>query len=690
MKDLFSFINLSGVFLFARSNLFSASKAMAINITKNKESITMKYVFAPTSLIIIILFSITSLFAADEYKGASAKQYNITRYDDALTKELMELYDNNPISVDWNQETIDKIQTLIHAGADPKSYLLLHFACQNNNIPLLETCLTHGADANTINPETGKTPLFSTRSSHAVQLLLKAGADISAKKIAGTADTTFTGTSAVHDITLPLEVIKTLCNNTPANPIPLDDKGRVPLHYLCTSTVPPNPIRFCQVAATLLWWSLEQKNIRDTIFNELPLNYLVRKNPHLVNYFDAIYADVQQAQATLSPLSPMSFTPPMSLEEFDQHREWIEKESLRKLLTKKLSLASENVPTNHIHYISDTIIDYAGRNTPYPIYPALSFREEEYIKPNTTYNDPLTRELNVLCHSNWNHWTQETTDKLQELIDTGANPNSFPLLYFGCLKNNIPFIKTCLTHGAEVNYVVSQEGATALFGARSCDVIQLLLDAKADVNFKKIFSRLGNIDNDHVGGKALHFTVLDNDKPLDSIELLCNHTPAEPMPVTDNGHTPLHLLCLKKNITEENKETEEEEENNKKNIQNFLQRAATLAWWRLGQVEVRNKEKKATPRDILEQTTPGLLDRFDAMIHDTQLAYTQLSSISPMLFTPPMPLKKFEQDQEQIEQQQLYELMPERLLIRGIPKMITNYTGRDTPQPLYPALAFRD
>ncbi len=37
-----------------------------------------------------------------------------------------------------------------------------------------------------------------------------------------------------------------------------------------------------------------------------------------------------------------------------------------------------------------------------------------------------------------------------------------------------------------------------------------------------------------------------------------------------------------------------------------------------------------------------------------------------------------------------YEGMPEQLCIRGIPEIIGDFAGRDTPEPKYPALAFRN
>ncbi len=102
-----------------------------------------------------------------------------------------------------------------------------------------------------------------------------------------------------------------------------------------------------------------------------------------------------------------------------------------------------------------------------------------------------------------------------------------------------------------------------------------------------------------------------------------------------------------------------------------------------------DQKKKLTPRDVLEQTAPHLINNFDVIVSDTQQAQAQLSPIPPMLFTPPMSLVEFNQHRKLIENQSLNQLIAKTVPIRGISQIIRDYADKDTPGPTYSSLTFR-
>ncbi len=377
---------------------------LPLNNTKRIFSLALKYTLFVSKLTILILLSIAHLFAAEEERKGPDAKYSVRKYDDALTKELSELHEHAPHP--RNQETINKMIELIRAGADPNTHPspLLLFAVMDNEIPFIEACLNHGAEVNAVMPYDGMSALFCAESRKAAELLLHARADINFKKILGTNEEfntpLFAGTTALHSTSLfnaaSYEVIETLCKYTPAEPIPLTDNGNTPLHILCSKKNQEEQTIFFLKAAILLWWSLNQSNVKNNENNATPLDCLNTAYPYLVDGFNEIVYDVQRAHAQLSPIPPMSFTPPMSLKEFDQHRECIEKEQLKKLIAKQLLIPiTENISVNQINidqinHIANLIMHYAGRNTPYPTYPALAFRKEKKnpIQQNMIPNQP--------------------------------------------------------------------------------------------------------------------------------------------------------------------------------------------------------------------------------------------------------------------------------------------------------------
>ncbi len=60
----------------------------------------------------------------------------------------------------------------------------------------------------------------------------------------------------------PLEVMEIIGENTHADPLPLDNNNRTPLHYLFSNQNPEKINNFLLKTATLTWWSLEQLNIQ--------------------------------------------------------------------------------------------------------------------------------------------------------------------------------------------------------------------------------------------------------------------------------------------------------------------------------------------------------------------------------------------------------------------------------------------
>src|SRR5436190_10703702 len=107
------------------------------------------------SLTIIVLFSITSLFAAEEGEKSNIakeerKEAGATRYDDALTKKLTEFC--NTVLMPWNQEETAQVQALICNKANPNPsatfFPVLYIACLYNNTPLMQTCINHGSKIN--------------------------------------------------------------------------------------------------------------------------------------------------------------------------------------------------------------------------------------------------------------------------------------------------------------------------------------------------------------------------------------------------------------------------------------------------------------------------------------------------------------------------------------------------------------
>ncbi len=286
------------------------------------------------------------------------------------------------------------------------------------------------------------------------------------------------------------------------------------------------------------------------------------------------------------------------------------------------------------------------------------------------YEDQLTCELVGLVVDRDNHfpWNQEIVDRMQELIDAGANIKAFDddlfaqiFLSAACLQNNISFIKTCLTYGAPVNGFFFNLGMTPLFFALSPEAAQLLLDAHADVNVKKT---LEDRDSDFVsvGSKALHAAAGSHDHPPEVVALLCDHTPAEPLSLDDLGRSPLYFLCLGAQYEK---------------IDSFFKKARALIWWSSQQVDILDRERQQTPRDCLMRICRDLLKGFDAIVGDVKLARAQL-----LPYELTMSLKMFNQR----PQLALKELIENQGLICGISDIVLGYAGENTPLSLYPAL----
>ncbi len=362
---------------------------LPLNNTKQIFSLTLKYTLFVSKLTILILLSIAHLFAGEEERKGPDAKYSVRKYDDALTQELDELIvSNGPF-----EKTIEKIQTLICNGANPNTKIssppLLIIACQTNNIPYIKACLKHGSYVNAIEPKSGMSPLFFAYSGPAVQVLLDAHADVTIKKILGTDNPFIIGAQALHYASAAEryspEVVEILCNKTPTDPIPIDALGRTPLYYSCMQKGSIKTNIFFPKAAALLWWLLEQKNIKYK--EKTPRDWLEKKNGpgayHLIDGFNALIYDVQRAQAQLSPIHAMAFTPPMRLKEFNQMMDTFAKNKLKLLITKQLYSDKQLV----VNGIADIIVSYADRFTPYPTYPAIVYQEgdgDEYL-PNTRH-----------------------------------------------------------------------------------------------------------------------------------------------------------------------------------------------------------------------------------------------------------------------------------------------------------------
>ncbi len=289
------------------------------------------------------------------------------------------------------------------------------------------------------------------------------------------------------------------------------------------------------------------------------------------------------------------------------------------------------------------------------------------LKNSDKYEDQLTKQLIDLFVDSKDDWYQETIDRIQELIDAGANINildgnllSVTLLSLACTKNNIPFIETCLTHGAPVNGFFFNLGMTPLFFAFSPKVAQLLLDAHADVNVKKTLGPDDDLPS--TGPKALHYAAGSHEHSPEVVALLCDHTSAEPLSLDDLGRSPLYFLCLRAQYEK---------------TDSFFKKARALIWWSSQQVDILDRERQQTPRDCLMRISRDLLKGFDAIVVDVKLARAQLLSHELT-----MSLKTFNQR----PQLALKELIENQGLISSVADIIVKYAGENTPPSLYPAL----
>ncbi len=320
----------------------------------------IKYILTLKSLTIIILFSITNLFAAEE-----GKEPDKIKSSAQLTEILNKLYENcsdrkrNTIGYHgWNQEAMDTAQALISAKADPNisyynEHSLLSVACLKNNIPLIETCLYNGAQI-----QVKATTLHYARSVEAIQLLLNAGADVNVKIPHQSNQQILHIACELH---YPLEAIEALCNHTRSDSMSLDLSGYTPLHCLCSTADSEKANNVLLKAAALIWWSSRQVIVLDRIHwaPQTPRDLLEKTAPHLTQSFDAIVKQTKHAKTQFPHLAALP------LRTFDQHMEQIEKPAFKAVetfITGQLKLSIS---------ISNIILGYNSRDTPQPTYPAL-------------------------------------------------------------------------------------------------------------------------------------------------------------------------------------------------------------------------------------------------------------------------------------------------------------------------------
>ncbi len=344
----------------------------------------MKQILTPSKLAIITklatitFFSMTSLFAAEERKRPNTTQpESIFVYDDALTKELMELCNSHRAFACWNQEIVERAETLIRLGADPNimhnNTPLLIFACMKKNNSLIKTCLAYGARTNAVIPV--KMPPLLPAHFREPLLHINNQASVLINRIKNNYNT-IVGQHALHFVAgLNIDTVEKLCNSTPIDLILLDSDCYTPLHHLCRYANAINRQVFFQTAATLIWWSREQLNIPEAGKNKIPYDFVEENAPHLVDGFKAIFYDIQRAQSQLALLPPV---PRMSLSTFNQFLYESAKNQLISFIGEKLNIKS----------ISDLVMVYAeDRYTPFPVYPAIACRQGDdgSFLPNTNH-----------------------------------------------------------------------------------------------------------------------------------------------------------------------------------------------------------------------------------------------------------------------------------------------------------------
>ncbi len=287
------------------------------------------------------------------------------------------------------------------------------------------------------------------------------------------------------------------------------------------------------------------------------------------------------------------------------------------------------------------------------------------------YDELLTKELDELIQSNcsWDEY-EELVGRAHTLISNGADPNiqDGNVLFCNFMNNNIPFIKTCLARRARIDIVEPFSGIPLLFFVYSCKAIELLLNSRANVDVRQALGTTSEF-KDWVGATVLHFTSISEGHSLEAVERWCEHIPAGSILLDDAGRTPLHYVCM--GVVK-----------GKEGIKNFLVKVATLAWWAAGQEDVRDIKTKQTARDLLNKTCSHVVNYFDEVVREVELARTQLLPDELAL-----SLKGF----KKAFNQRAVPIIEEQIgCSKGILNIIMGYTGNDIPRFPYPSLIYQE